>query len=48
LTGAEGILSPIAYGHIGNNPLESSVFGLPSAFFSIGTVDAVTDFGVSF
>lgn len=48
LTGAEGILSPIAYGHIGNNPLESSVLGLPSAFFGIGTIDAVTDFGVSF
>jgi hypothetical protein len=48
LTGAEGILSPIAYGHIGNNPIESSVLGLPSAFFSIGTVDAVTDVGTSF
>jgi hypothetical protein len=48
LTGAEGILSPMAFGHIGNNPLESSVLGLPSAFFSIGTVDAVTDFGAPF
>lgn len=48
LTGAEGVLSPMAFGHIGNNPLESSVAGLPSAFFGIGTIDAVTDFGVSF
>lgn len=48
LTGAEGILSPMMIGHIGNNPIESSVFGLPSAFFSIGTVDAVTGLGSSF
>jgi hypothetical protein len=48
LTGAEGILSPSLFNHIGNNPLESSVFGLPSAFFSIGTVDAVTGLGSPF
>jgi hypothetical protein len=48
LTGAEGILSPSLFNRIGNNPLESSVAGLPSAFFGIGTIDAVTDVGVSF
>lgn len=48
LTGAEGILSPSLFNHIDNIGIESSVLGLPSAFFSIGTVDAVTDFGVSF
>ena len=48
LTGAEGILSPIAYGHIDNIGIESSVLGLPSAFFGIGTINAVTDFGVPF
>ena len=48
LTGAEGVLSPSLFNRIGNNPLESSVLGIPSAFFGIGTIDAVTDFGVSF
>ena len=48
LTGAEGILSPLIFKHLLNNPLESSVFGLPSAFFSIGTVDTLTGLGSPF
>jgi hypothetical protein len=43
LTGAEGILSPLIFKHVTLMPVDSSIFGLPSAVASIASINLGLD-----